>query len=178
MRIRKGGSQRSLWRHPQQTEDVRMLPHWAKISYGKWEGDCHPAWWEGGVGVHLWHLAGLLSVPNVNSWGWCFWGPPKGVQGAFQVTLVIKNPLANAGDAILIPGSQRSPGTGNGNPLQYSCLENSMDRGAWQGSQRVRHDWAHTRPSRANNESCPLVSDTGLRSVIFSEVSLLIFHWH
>ena len=47
---------------------------------------------------------------------------------------VIKNPPAKAGDArdaALIPGSGRSPGIGNGNPLQYSCLENSMDRGAW-----------------------------------------------
>ena len=38
----------------------------------------------------------------------------------------------NAGDLSLIPGSGRSPGEGNGNPLQYSCLENPMDRGAWQ----------------------------------------------
>ena len=38
----------------------------------------------------------------------------------------------NAGDAVLIPGSGRYPGVGNGNPLQYSCLENPMDRGAWQ----------------------------------------------
>ena len=37
----------------------------------------------------------------------------------------------NAGDLVLIPGSARSPGEGNGNPLQYSCLENSMGRGAW-----------------------------------------------
>ena len=37
----------------------------------------------------------------------------------------------NAGDSGLIPGSGRSPGEGNGNPLQYSCLENSMDGGAW-----------------------------------------------
>ena len=37
----------------------------------------------------------------------------------------------NAGDPGLIPGSGRSPGEGNGNPLQYSCLENSMDGGAW-----------------------------------------------
>ena len=46
---------------------------------------------------------------------------------------VVKNPPANAGDSRdvgLIPGSGRSPGVGNGNPLQYSCLENSMDRGA------------------------------------------------
>ena len=44
---------------------------------------------------------------------------------------VVKNPLANAGDAGSIPGSGRSSGEGNGNPLQYSCLENFMDRGAW-----------------------------------------------
>ena len=43
---------------------------------------------------------------------------------------VVKNPPANAGDAGLIPGSGRSPGEGNGNPLQYSCLGNPMDRGA------------------------------------------------
>ena len=48
--------------------------------------------------------------------------------------LVVRNPPANAGDARhvgLIPGSAGSPGEGNGNPLQYSCLENPMDRGAW-----------------------------------------------
>ena len=46
----------------------------------------------------------------------------------------VKNPPANAGDtrdAGLIPGLGRSPGEGNGNPLQYSCLNNSMDRGVW-----------------------------------------------
>ena len=45
--------------------------------------------------------------------------------------LSVKNPSANAGDMGLIPGLGRSPGEGNGNPLQYSCLENPMDRGAW-----------------------------------------------
>ena len=48
-----------------------------------------------------------------------------------QVVLVVKTPPANAGDTGdmgLIPGSGRSPGEGNGNPLQYSCLENSMDK--------------------------------------------------
>ena len=43
-----------------------------------------------------------------------------------------KESTCNAGDSCLIPGSGRSLGEGNGNPLQYSCLENSMDRGAWQ----------------------------------------------
>ena len=51
------------------------------------------------------------------------------------MALVIKNTLANTRgvrDASLIPGSGRSPRGGRGNPLQYSCLENLMDRGAWQ----------------------------------------------
>ena len=49
----------------------------------------------------------------------------------FPDGVVVKNPPANAGDADLIPGWGRSFGEGNGNPLQYSCLENPMDRGAW-----------------------------------------------
>ena len=44
---------------------------------------------------------------------------------------MVKNLPANAGDLGSIPGLERSPGEGNGSPLQYSCLENSMDRGAW-----------------------------------------------
>ena len=44
---------------------------------------------------------------------------------------MVKNPPVNAGDAGSIPGSGRSPGEGNGNLLQYSCLENSIDREAW-----------------------------------------------
>ena len=54
---------------------------------------------------------------------------------SFQVVPVVKNLPANAGDIrdmSLIPGSGRSPGRGNGNPLQYSCLENPMDWGALQ----------------------------------------------
>ena len=65
----------------------------------------------------------------------------------FPGSIVLKNPPANAEDARdtgLIPGLGKSPGVGNGNPLQYSCLENSMDKEAWwatvQGSQRVGHD--------------------------------------
>ena len=53
---------------------------------------------------------------------------------ASQAALLLKNQLANAGDIDmgLIPGLGRSLRGGNGNPLQYSCLENPMDRGAWQ----------------------------------------------
>ena len=51
----------------------------------------------------------------------------------FHSGSVVRNLPANAGDAGLIPGSGRSPGEEDGNPLQYSCLGNPMDRGAWQG---------------------------------------------
>ena len=50
------------------------------------------------------------------------WGFPRGS--------VVKNPPVNVGDMGLIPGSERSPGEGNGNPLQCSCLGNPMDRGS------------------------------------------------
>ena len=66
---------------------------------------------------------------------------------ASQVALVVKTPPASAGevrDVGSIPGLGRSPGGGNGNPLQHSCLENPVDRGTWRlqsmGSQRVGHD--------------------------------------
>ena len=54
-----------------------------------------------------------------------------------QVTLVVKNPPANTTDvrnAGSLPGSGKSPGEGNGNPLQSSCLENPVDRGAWRAT--------------------------------------------
>ena len=51
--------------------------------------------------------------------------------GRVPASSVVKNPSANAGDVGLILGSGRSPGEGNGNRLQYSCLDSPMDRGAW-----------------------------------------------
>ena len=67
-----------------------------------------------------------------------------------------KESTRNAGDPVSIPGSERSPGRGNGNPLQYSCLGNPTDRGAWwatvHGLPRLRHNGAtehtHIRVSR------------------------------
>ena len=63
---------------------------------------------------------------------------------------MVKNPPANAREASSITGLGRSPGEGNSNPLQYSCLENPMDRGAWwatvQGVARVRHDLVTKSP--------------------------------
>ena len=54
------------------------------------------------------------------------WGFPGGSDS--------KESACNAGDLGSIPGSGRSPGEGNGNPLQYFCLENSVDRGAWRAA--------------------------------------------
>ena len=82
-------------------------------------------------------LREALSCPILSVW-------------ASQVAQVVKNPPASAGDIGDLgstPGLGRSPGEGNGNPLQYSCLEISMERGAlvgyspW-GYKRVRHDLA------------------------------------
>ena len=86
---------------------------------------------------------------------WLVWEKPEislGVSAkhfkGFLGGAVVKNLPANAGDTRnsgLIPGLGRAPEGGNGNPLQYSCLENVMDRAAWQatvhGVRRVRHDW-------------------------------------
>ena len=75
-----------------------------------------------------------------------------------KVALVVKNSLANAGDSSSIPELGRSPGEKNGSSLQYSCLKNSMGRGAWQvtihGAVKVRHDWAPSSPSRNNISFC------------------------
>ena len=58
------------------------------------------------------------------------------LKGIFQVVLVVKNPPANADlrEAGSVPESGRSPGEGHGNPLQYSCLEDPMVRGAWRAT--------------------------------------------
>ena len=62
---------------------------------------------------------------------------------------MVKNPPASAGDVGSVPGLERSPGERNGNPLQYSCLNNPMNIGAWRaivhGIARVGHDLA-TKP--------------------------------
>ena len=65
---------------------------------------------------------------------WCYNSTTGGTIKVTQVALVVKNPLANAGDIRdtgSIPGLGRSPGEGNGNLFQFSCLENSIDREAW-----------------------------------------------
>ena len=79
------------------------------------------------------HFSILLRLQV--QWYWYFWGGSE-----------VKKLPAKVGDAGLIHGLGRSPGRGNGNALQYSCLGHPMDRGAWRatvhGIARVRHDWA------------------------------------
>ena len=68
---------------------------------------------------------------------------------------MVKNPPANAGVTSSIPGSGRSPGEGNGNPLQYSCLENPMGRGAWWATvHRVAKESDMTWRLNNNNNLC------------------------
>ena len=78
---------------------------------------------------------------------------------------MVKNPLANVGgarDMGLIPGSGRSPGVGNGNPLQYSCLENSIDREAWPATVHGVTK-SGTPPSKLSTHSPENMSDDFLR---------------
>ena len=78
---------------------------------------------------------------------------------ASQMVLVVRNLPTNTGDigdTGFIPGLGRCPGEENGNPLQYSCLENPMDRGSWQATvhgvaKRVRHDFATKQQRRASH---------------------------
>ena len=84
------------------------------------------------VYIHLYMIFVLSLSDLLHSQRAFLW--PIVSQGASQVALVIKNPPANAGDVRnkgSVPGPGRSPGGQHGNPLQYSCLENPMDRGAW-----------------------------------------------
>ena len=72
------------------------------------------------------------------------------------MVLVLMNLPANAGnirDTVLIPGSGRSPGDGNGNPLQYSCLGNPADRGTWQATvDEVSKSWTGLKRMSTHTE--------------------------
>ena len=68
------------------------------------------------------------------------------MSGGFPGGLDSKDSAYNAGDPGSIPESERSPGEGNGNPLQYSCLENSTDREAWQATvHEIAKSWTQLR---------------------------------
>ena len=98
-----------------------------------------------------------------------------------------KESACNVGDLGSIPGSGRSPGKGNGNLLQYSCLENPMDGETWQATmrlQRVKHDWAtHTFTFIYNiafSLSTHLLMDTGYFHIlaIVNKVSISFDHFN
>ena len=74
-----------------------------------------------------WDFPGCLVVEALSSSS----GRAKIPHVTSLVALMVKTSVYNAGDPGSIPGLGRSAGEGNGNPLQYYCLENSMDRGAW-----------------------------------------------
>ena len=99
----------------------------------------------------LFGLWDVKAVIELSYWyGWCFMSYVYLYMG-FPGGSVVKNLPANEGDVGLIPGSGRSPGEGNGNLLQYPCLGNPMDRGAYQAivrgvtkSQTWLSGWAYT----------------------------------
>ena len=116
-------------------------------------------------------LAGqfLSTEPLANSLQRSFVATMK---AGFSGSTVVKNPPANVGDAGgqgFIPESGRFSGVGNGNPPQYSCLENSMDRRAWWlqsvGLQRVRHNSAHTH---THENRCPTGSKIETMKIVIS----------
>ena len=93
------------------------------------------------------------------------------------------NAFANSGDSGLIPGSGRSPGEGNGNPLQYSCLGNPMDRGDWGAtvhgvtkSRTQLTDWTHTYISNIGKPSfmpfMPFYASLG-----FTDAAFFLANW-
>ena len=77
---------------------------------------------------------------NYVAWGMDYANKLESKPWGFPGGSVVNNPAASVGEkreAVLIPGLERSPGVGNGNPRQYSCLENAMGRGAWQTTVQV-----------------------------------------
>ena len=109
--------------------------------------------------VAIWCSSGQICWAEVSGVTWKDRTMPKGKLllspfveyaplWASQVALVVKNLPATAGawDAVLIPGPGRSPGGGNGNPIQHFCLENPVDRGAWQAVvHRVVDSWTRLK---------------------------------
>ena len=110
---------------------------------------------------HCSPLYNLKGTPNM----WCLLkNLVKPSNWASQVTQLVKNLPAIAGDVDLIPGSGRSPGGGNGKPLRYSCLENPMDGGVWRATAHgVSKSWTQLSVRTHTNqitttllgENCP-----------------------
>ena len=120
--VDKGCHLLKSWR--QEPESVMYSPIWSTESCRNQSIHCPRTWEEVGKMLldcqgspHSWNLRKKNSSTNLID-------PSPPCSGASQVALVVKKPT-------LIPGLGRFPGGGHGNPLQYSCLENPMDTGAW-----------------------------------------------
>ena len=84
----------------------------------------------------------LSGISLISKWGLKKLSILSRLPRGFPGGAVVKESTSQAGDVGLIPEWGRSPGEGNGNPLQYSCLENAMDRGAWRATvHRVTKSW-------------------------------------
>ena len=129
---------------------------WFKEAAGLESGECRCLGYQGGISLERPQWKELLLMlmtsctetksPGINRNQWCnavvgyplgeeprwIWGRVSAKDG-FPGALASKESPCNTGDPGLIPGSGRFPREGNGNPSQYSCLENPMDRGAWWG---------------------------------------------
>ena len=133
------------------------VSHNYSCSFGSFFFKCSPVM--GGKYLML-HLFIFLSVFVSYSTKWNDLTQKAWASQVALPRLVVKKPPANAGNAGdlgLIPGSlERSPGEGNGNPLQYSCLKNTTERGAWQ---TTIHSvtWSQTRLKRLSTDTCPIV---------------------
>ena len=89
---------------------------------------------------------------------------------------MVKNPPVNAGDAGSIPGSGRSPGEGNGNPLQYSCPKNPMDRGVrWATVHEVTNSWT-LLSEHAKNYFITKQSNGRVKAVSYVWLRTFLFH--
>ena len=97
-------------------------------------GNILPCWGRGAVGAPEPHGLASCSHPAPTPALVCYSHSDKAHFSVFESLMAVQNLPAHAGDAGSIPRSGRSPEEGNGNPLQYCCLRNLMDRGAWQAT--------------------------------------------
>ena len=122
--------------------------------------------------THLWHRYWRHHCPSTLQSLLETWGFPGGSDG--------KESAYNAGDLGFISGLGRSSGGGHGNPLQYSGLENPMDRGAWQaivhGSQRVGHQWVTKHTHTGNKKGPQKQEPTGCLSISQSHTCFAVIN--
>ena len=152
----------SFWVVFSQSFWLRVLPGGACLVLPRWMPErilgggqtCDVSFWPFLNSSGWWWLVSFVfltrtschKTTHANGYYGAWPGSSVSVSVLRLIALVVKNPSANAGDIRdvgLIPGLGRSPWGGHGNPLQYSCLENSINRGAWQATvHRVteRHD--------------------------------------